>query len=148
MKRSPGSPRSSISLVVVVSFFSSFSLFYLFLLPRPVGLDIEWTPSYKKGVPPGPVALMQIADNNLIVLVRRLVPFTRKHKHPPPSSSLTDPFRPDDRLRQGKRVCVDAKDQAASETSRVSRRRIGHQGRCRNSTSVPPSNILIIPPPC
>ncbi|CED83173.1 ribonuclease h-like protein [Phaffia rhodozyma] len=38
-------------------------------LTSPIGLDIEWTPSYRKGVSPSPTALVQLADNKLILLV-------------------------------------------------------------------------------
>ncbi|KAI0085674.1 ribonuclease H-like domain-containing protein [Irpex rosettiformis] len=40
------------------------------LKPGPLGFDLEWKPTYVKGVPENPVALVQIASDDTILLIQ------------------------------------------------------------------------------
>lgn len=35
-----------------------------------LGFDLEWRPTFKKGYPRNPVALVQLADENAMVLIQ------------------------------------------------------------------------------
>lgn len=40
------------------------------LLQGPVGFDLEWRPSFRKGEPEHPVSLVQLANNETILLIQ------------------------------------------------------------------------------
>ena len=40
------------------------------LLQGPVGFDLEWKPTFRKGQPENPVSLIQLANQDLILLIQ------------------------------------------------------------------------------
>jgi len=40
------------------------------LLQGPVGFDLEWKPTFRKGAPENPISLVQLANQELILLIQ------------------------------------------------------------------------------